>query len=103
MEAGHLAGGGTRHGLIRCVPERHRAGRDAWYQMPRLRTKSPLAVLLQGLVHHTDGVEGTRKRMETASRYVSDYGIATECGWGRRPKETLPELLRIHAEAADLP
>ena len=46
MEAGHLAGGGTRHGRIRRVPERRRAGRDAWYQMPRLRTKSPLAALL---------------------------------------------------------
>jgi hypothetical protein len=59
--------------------------------------------LYLGLVHHTDGVAGTRQRMETASRYVSAYGIATECGWGRRPKETLPALLRIHAEAADLP
>lgn len=56
-----------------------------------------------GLVHHTDGVEGRRQRMETASRSVSDYGIATECGWGRRPKATLPALLRIHVEAADLP
>ena len=44
-----------------------------------------------------------RRRMETASRYVSDYGIATECGWGRRPTETLPALLRLHVEAADLP
>ena len=63
----------------------------------------PETKLYLGLVHHTDGVEGTRQRMQTASRYVSDYGIATECGWGRRPKETLPALLRIHAEAADLP
>ena len=63
----------------------------------------PETQLYLGLVHHTDGVEGTRQRMETASHYVSDYGIATECGWGRRPKATLPALLRIHAEAADLP
>ncbi len=46
MEAGHLTGVGTRHGRIRRVPERRRAGRDAWYQMPRLMTKSPLAALL---------------------------------------------------------
>jgi len=46
MEAGHLADVGTQHGLIRRVPERRRAGRDAWYQMPRLMTQSPLAALL---------------------------------------------------------
>jgi hypothetical protein len=26
--------------------------------------------------------------------------VATECGMGRRPSETIPELLRIHAEVA---
>ena len=25
------------------------------------------------------------------------FGVATECGMGRRPPETIPELLRIHA------
>jgi hypothetical protein len=46
IEAGHLAGVGTRHGIIRRVHERRGAGHDAWYQMPRLRTESPLAALL---------------------------------------------------------
>jgi len=35
-----------RQGLIRRVPERRGAGRDAWYQIPRLMTQSPLAALL---------------------------------------------------------
>ena len=46
MKAGHLAGVGTRHGVIRRVPERRRAGCAAEYQIPRLRTQSPLAALL---------------------------------------------------------
>jgi hypothetical protein len=25
-----------------------------------------------------------------------DFGIATECGFGRRPPETVPELLALH-------
>ena len=29
-------------------------------------------------------------------------GIATECGFGHRPKETLPELMRIHRKVAEL-
>jgi len=26
--------------------------------------------------------------------------VATECGLGRRPPETIPQLLRIHAEVS---
>src|SRR5712691_5518267 len=59
----------------------------------RLRAETELYL---GLVHHTDGVEGTERRMDTARRFVGDFGVATECGWGRRPPATIPELLRIH-------
>jgi hypothetical protein len=55
-----------------------------------------------GLVHFTDGVEGTRKRIATARKHASDFAIATECGFGRRDPRTIPELLRIHAELAEL-
>src|SRR6185503_17392565 len=34
--------------------------------------------------------------MEMAHRFVSGFGVATECGWGRRPAATIPDLLRIH-------
>ena len=30
----------------------------------------------------------------------TDFSIATECGFGRRRPDTIPELLRIHAEVA---
>ncbi len=52
--------------------------------------------LILGLVHYTDGVEGSRVRMATADRFVDSYDIATECGFGRRDPATIPELLRIH-------
>lgn len=54
--------------------------------------------LVVGLVHHTDGVEGTRARMIVADKYVQDYDVATECGFGRRDPSTIEELLRIHRE-----
>jgi hypothetical protein len=54
--------------------------------------------LFLGLVHDSDGAQGTRKRIAAAGKYASDFGIATECGFGRRPPETIPNLLRIHAE-----
>ena len=62
---------------------------------------SPGTELCLGLVHHTDGIEGTRNRLATAQRHVKDFSIATECGFGRRRLDTIPELLRIHAQAAD--
>ena len=62
---------------------------------------NPETELYIGCVHHTDGVEGTVGRLETAEQFASDFGIATECGFGRRDPNTLPELLDIHAEVAD--
>ena len=57
--------------------------------------------LFLGCVHAGDGVEGTRKRIAAASRHVSAFGIATECGMGRcKTPEVVTELLQIHADAA---
>lgn len=55
--------------------------------------------LYLGLVHHKDGVEGTQRRIDTASRhYQRGFGVATECGMGRKPSERVPELLEIQAQ-----
>jgi hypothetical protein len=62
---------------------------------------APQTRLYLGIVHYSDGVAGARARIATAERVVRDFGIATECGLGRRPPETLPQLLQIHAEVAD--
>lgn len=60
----------------------------------------PETELYLGLVHFTDGVEGTRRRIASAQRVVRRFGVATECGLGRRPAATIPDLLRIHREVA---
>ena len=52
-----------------------------------------------GLVHYTDGVEGGRRRIAAAERHLSDFGIATECGFGRRPShQDVRRLIQLHAE-----
>lgn len=71
---------------------------EAYYAPLRELRLRPETELYLGLIHHTDGVEGSRGRMQVARRFVSGFGIATECGWGRRPAATVPELLRIHRE-----
>ncbi len=57
--------------------------------------------LYLGLVHHTDGAGGARRRIAAAARRAASFGIATECGFGRRDPATIPSLLAIHAEASD--
>jgi hypothetical protein len=55
-----------------------------------------------GLVHYTDGVEGARRRINAAERYLSEFGVATECGFGRRPShQDVMRLIKLHADIID--
>jgi len=74
---------------------------DAYFAPLRQLALRPETELCLGLVHYTDGVAGTRKRLAAAKKCVDDFSIATECGFGRRDPRTIPELLRLHAEVAD--
>jgi hypothetical protein len=56
--------------------------------------------LYLGLVHATGGADGTERRIETARQVVDRFGIATECGFGRRPAESIPGLLKQHCDLA---
>ena len=79
---------------------------DAYFQPLSQLSLHPETYLFLGLVHYRDGVEGAKKRIATAQRIVERFGVATECGMGRRPPERggtldgFQELLRIHAEVA---
>ena len=86
--------------LIHMPVPRDRAD-DAYFEPLKLLRLKPETELCLGLVHHTDGVAGTRQRLAAAQRVLRDFSIATECGFGRRRPATIPELLRIHAEVAD--
>jgi hypothetical protein len=72
---------------------------DAYFEPLKSLKLKPGTELVLGLVHYTDGLEGTRQRINVAQKFVSDFGIATECGLGRRDPQTIPELLRIHVDA----
>ncbi len=63
---------------------------------------APQTQIALGLVHLTGGLDGIKRRMATAHRHLRNSAIATECGFGRRRPETIPALLRLHAEAAQL-
>ena len=74
---------------------------DAYFQpLTGLNLQSETELYL-GLVHFTDGVQGTQRRIDTARKYVSEFGVATECGFGRRPPETVAALMEIHAALSE--
>ena len=52
--------------------------------------------LYLGLMHATDGLDGARRRIKAASDVCPRFGVATECGMGRRPPESIRPLLELH-------
>jgi hypothetical protein len=38
-----------------------------------------------------------RRRVATASRYISDFGVAMYCGFGRQPGRDGTQTMREHA------
>ena len=79
---------------------RHRS--DDTHFEPLQDLKMGDATLYAGLVHYTDGVEGSVKRLTTFNRnYSGPTGVSTECGLGRRPKDQqLIKLIEIHRDVA---
>ncbi|HUJ80300.1 MAG TPA: hypothetical protein VLW83_00380 [Candidatus Acidoferrales bacterium] len=76
---------------------------DAFFKpLANLRLQ-PKTELYLGVVH-SDGVDATKKRIAAASKYVSDFGIATECGIARcRTPEIVHSLLEVYAGCAREP
>ena len=63
--------------------------------------KSMITEIYLGLVHDSDGVSGTNQRINTAARFLPEFGVATECGMGRCSPKRIPGLLQIHADVAN--
>jgi hypothetical protein len=61
---------------------------DEAYFAPLREFKSSDTKVFLDLIHLHDGSEGSLKRAEVARRYLSGFGIATECGLSRCPNET---------------
>lgn len=82
------------------VPVPRSRGDEAYFEpFGELRLQPGTRYYL-GLLHNTDGVEGAERRLRTARRWMRGFGVATECGFGRRRPETVDQLLRLHADVA---
>ncbi|MGH8595491.1 MAG: hypothetical protein ACREXT_02390, partial [Gammaproteobacteria bacterium] len=79
-----------------------RARSDAAFFEPlRKLALAPESMLYLGLVHHTDGLLGTRARIAAATSVIPKFGIAAECGMGRRDPNTIRDFLKLHVAASE--
>jgi hypothetical protein len=69
---------------------------DAYYAALDNLRLAPSTTLYLGLVHQTDGAEGTKRRIAAATEHCRAFGIATECGMGRRQPASIEALLELH-------
>jgi hypothetical protein len=74
---------------------------DAYFVPLRNLALAPETRLYLGLIHLTDGLPGAQRRLATARRFVPSFGLATECGWGRRAPDTIPDLIALHRVVAE--
>ena len=72
---------------------------DPAYFMPLKNFKGETKLYF-GLIHHNDE-DGDRQRIKVAREYAKDFGIGTECGWGRADPKRVPGLLASHRKAAE--
>ena len=99
MVHGVLAGLERSLQFVHVPAPKHRD--DAAYYAPLAGLCLPEGCeLYLGVIHHDDR-EGDRRRIAAASRTVSDFGIATECGWGRGDPARAPGLLDSHRIALE--
>jgi hypothetical protein len=51
-----------------------------------------------GIVLPIDGAAGLRRRYNTASKYIQDFGVSLYCGFGRQPGEDGMQTMREHRD-----
>lgn len=61
---------------------------------------APETDLYLGLIHGADGKEGAARRIASARKFRASFGVATECGLGRQPREEIGRIMDIHAASA---
>ncbi|MGH7906307.1 MAG: hypothetical protein ACREP6_06735 [Candidatus Binataceae bacterium] len=93
-----VAESGRRVDFVHLTVPINRSDDDYFKPLTNLKLGDAKAYL--GLIN-TDGVEGAKKRLAAARKYLSGFGVAAECGFGRENPERVPEILRIHREVAE--
>ncbi|WP_328302794.1 hypothetical protein [Actinomycetospora sp. NBC_00405] len=77
-------------------PRYLRSEEDAFFA-PLADLDAPDSRIFLGIVLPLDGEDGLRRRHATASRHLTDFGVAMYCGMGRQRGEDPIATMRDHA------
>ena len=69
---------------------------DAKFFGPLQRLAVPDETEIYLGILHPKVKDGDLPRIALAQQFLSSFGVATECGWGRKPAEGITHLLQTH-------
>jgi hypothetical protein len=71
---------------------------DAYFAPLAELRLAPETRLYLGLVHEEDGMQGAQRRVSAAAKFVTGFGVATECGMQNEPRDAHPQILEIQRD-----
>jgi hypothetical protein len=92
-----VANSGRTVDWVHMAGPRYLRSEDESYFRPLTDLRASDARVFLGIVLPIDGVAGLERRHRTASRFLSDFGVAMYCGFGRQPGADGMETMREHA------
>ena len=75
---------------------------DPSYFAPMSNLRIGDTKLYLGVIHHMDDLEDYRRRLAEAQKYISTFGIAGPCGYGRLKASVVPALMKEHTLAMEM-
>jgi hypothetical protein len=91
-----VANSGRRVDWLHLAGPRYLRSEDERFFRPLADLDRGDARVFLGLVLPVDGVSGLERRHRTASRFLTDFGVAMYCGFGRQPGQDGMETMREH-------
>jgi hypothetical protein len=95
-----VAGSGRVVDWVHLAGPRYLRSEDRRFFEPLADLHLPATRVYLGIVLPLDGIPGLKRRYETASKYLDEFGVAMYCGFGRQPGEDGLETMRQHRETA---
>jgi hypothetical protein len=95
-----VANSGRTVDWLHLAGPRYLRSEDRSFFRPLVDLEPGPARVFLGIVLPIDGVSGLQRRHRTASRYISDFGVAMYCGFGRQPGADGMETMREHRRVA---
>jgi hypothetical protein len=92
-----VANSGRTVDWVHMAGPRYLRSEDDSYFRPLSDLSAGDARVFLGIVLPLDGVAGLRRRHDTASRFLDDFGVAMYCGFGRQPGADGMQTMREHA------